>query len=341
VEGPVTTPAELDTAEQAPPGPATAAGPGRGRAVTARWLLRRLILAAVVVLGAATAAFAVFHLVPGDPVRVLLGAGTPTDAQVAAVRHQLGYDQPLPEQYGHFLGRLLRGDLGYSYQAQEPVSRLIGSQLPATAELAGAALLIALAVSVLLAVATAGRRRALRGLSNLLELAAISAPSFWIGMLLLTFFSFRLRLFPAVGSSGPAALVLPSVTLSLGLIGTFTQVLRSELESSLRQPYTLTSRARGTSETAVRLRHALPHALVPLVTLAGWTIGALVSGAVVIESIYSRQGLGRVIATAVGNRDLPVITGVTVVSAVAFTVLGIAVDWLCRIVDPRLARSDP
>ncbi|GAA2011201.1 ABC transporter permease [Catenulispora yoronensis] len=310
-----------------------------GRAA-AGWLLRRLALGAVVVLGAATVAFLAFHLATGDPVRVLLGAETPTPAQLAEVRTQLGYDRPVLVQYGSFLGHLVRGDLGYSYQTREPVSELIGDQLLPTVELAGSALILALAASVALAVATAGRRPVLRGVSSLLELVAISAPSFWVGVLLLTFFSFRLHLFPAVGSDNVDALVLPAVTLALGLVGTFTQVLRAGIERALAEPFVLSSRARGTGQTQVRRRHALPHALVPLIALSGWTVGALLSGSVVIETIFSRQGLGRVVATAVGGRDLPVITGVTVVSAAAFTLTSLLVDWLSRVVDPRL-RENP
>jgi peptide/nickel transport system permease protein len=303
------------------------------------WLLRRLVLGVVVVLGAATVAFTAFHLVPGDPVRVLLGAETPTQAQLTQVRHQLGYDQPIMVQYGTFIGHLVRGDLGYSFQNQEQVSQLIGSQLPQTVELAGSALALALAGSIGLAVATAARRPVLRSVSSLLELIAISAPGFWVGVLLLTFFSFRLRLFPAVGSNGLDSLVLPAVTLALGLVGVFTQVLRAGIERALEEPFVLSSRARGTSETTVRRRHGLPHALVPLITLSGWTIGALLSGSVIIETIFSRQGLGRVIATAIAGRDLPVITGVTVVSAAGFTLMSLIVDWLSRVVDPRLRET--
>ncbi len=304
-----------------------------------RWLARRLGLGVLVVLGAATVAFVAFHLVPGDPVRVLLGAETPTPDQLAEVRGRLGYDRPILVQYGSFLKALFSGDLGYSFQAQEPVSRLIGDQLPPTLELAAAALVLALAVSIGLAVATAGRRPVLRGVSGLLELIAISTPGFWVGVLLLTFFSFRLRLFPAVGSNGFGSLVLPAVTLALGLIGVFTQVLRAGMERALAEPFVLSSRARGTGQTAVRRRHALAHAVVPLIALSGWTVGALLSGSVIIETIFSRQGLGRVVATAVAGRDLPVITGVTVVSAVGFTLVSLFVDWFSRVVDPRLREA--
>lgn len=306
------------------------------RAATVRWLGRRLALGLLVVLGAVTAAFAAFRFMPGNPVRVLFGAATPTQAQLNQVSAQLGYDKPVVVQFGDYLWQLLHGNLGYSYQEQQPVAQLIGSQLLATVELAACALALGLAGAVLLAVATSGRLPFVRAVSSFLELIAISAPSFWVGVLLLEVFSFRLRLLPAVGSSGLSALVLPAVTLALSVIGVFTQVLRAGIEQALGEPFVLSSLARGTGQTAIRLRHALPHALVPLITLTGWTLGQLLSGAVIIETIFSRQGLGRVLDTAITGRDLPVIEGVTVVSAIAFTVASIGVDWLSRTIDPRL-----
>ncbi|MFF2813564.1 ABC transporter permease [Streptomyces sp. NPDC058000] len=303
--------------------------------MTARWLVRRLALTVLVVLGAATAAFAAVHLAPGDPARTLLGNSAPTPTLLAQVRADMGLDRPLLVQYGLFLGHLLTGDLGRSYQLQEPVSGLIGSQVGATVELAVSAFVLALVPSVLLAVATAGRP-AWRRLSSSLELVAISSPPFWTGVLLLSLLSFRLHLFPVAGGDGLAGLVLPSVTLAIGLVGVFTQVLREEVERALTQPFVLSSRARGTGEFTVRMRHALRHAFIPMATLSGWTVGALLSGAVVVETVFNREGLGRITATAITNRDLPVVSGVVVVSAVLFTLINILVDWLYQVVDPRL-----
>ncbi|MFF7654289.1 ABC transporter permease [Streptomyces sp. NPDC007983] len=299
------------------------------------WLVRRLALTVLVVLGAATAAFAAVHLTPGDPARTLLGNSSPTPAVLERIRHDMGLDRPLLVQYGIFLQDLATGDLGRSYQLQQPVTDLIGQQIGATVTLSLAAFAVGLALSVLLAAATAGRPR-WRRMSSGLELLAIASPPFWTGVLLLSLFSFRLHWFPVAGGAGVAALVLPATTLALGLVGVFTQVLREEVERTLEQPFVLSSRARGTREFTVRLRHALRHALIPLVTLSGWTVGSLLSGAVVIETVFNRQGLGRVMATAITNRDLPVVTGVVVVSAVLFTLINIVVDWLYQVVDPRL-----
>ncbi|MFI6937478.1 ABC transporter permease [Streptomyces sp. NPDC050287] len=300
-----------------------------------RWLLRRLLLAVLVVAGAAHAVFFAFALLPGDPVRSVLGSTSPAPDVVAEVRRDLGVDEPLVVQYGRFMGRLLTGDLGDSYQLQEPVAKVIGSQVWPTVQLAVAALALALVVAVAAAVLTAGRPRA-RRVSSALELVAASSPAFWTGMLLLALLSFRLQWFPAMGGSGASGLVLPAVTLAAGMAGVFSQVLREEMERALEQPFVATARARGLGENAIRLRHALRHGLIPLVTLAGWAVGTLFGGAVVVESVFSRQGLGQITADAVARRDLPLVTGVVLVSAVAFALINLLVDVGYRLIDPRI-----
>ncbi|MEV4976030.1 ABC transporter permease [Streptomyces scopuliridis] len=302
----------------------------------ARWLVRRLALSVLVVFGASTLAFFALHLVPGDPVRTMLGPTMSSPELVAQVRHDLGFDRPLVVQYGMFLGRLLQGDLGTSYQHQSPVSELLTTQLGSTVELALAGFVIAFVAALALAIATAGRRPAVRRLSSLLELAATSSPSFWVGVLLLSLFSFRLRIFPIAGEGGPGALVLPAVTLALGMVGVFAQVMRDGMERALEEPFVLSARARGTGETRIRVRHALRHTMVQMVTLAGWSVGSLLTGAVIIETVFSRQGVGRILATAIENRDLPVVTGTVVVSALVFALINLAVDGLYRVLDPRV-----
>lgn len=304
-----------------------------------RWLLRRVVLSVAVVLGSATAAFVALYLLPGNPVQTMLGPTGQTPALVAEVRHETGFDRPMYVRYGLFMGRLLRGDLGQSYQLHQSVQSLIFGQIWSTVALALAGFGLALVAATALAVTTAGRRPLLRGLASTVELVLASLPGFWIGVLLLTFFSFRWQLFPAVGGSGVNALVLPAVTLALTLLGVFAQVIREGMERALGEPFVLSSRARGAKETTVRVRHALRHAMVPLVTLSGWSVGALLSGAVIIETIFSRPGLGRVLVAAVDSRDLPVISGVVVVSAVAFSAVNISTDLLYRMVDPRLKEA--
>ncbi|QDY80461.1 ABC transporter permease [Streptomyces qinzhouensis] len=303
------------------------------------WFARRLLLGVLVVLGAASAAFAALHLTPGDPAEVMLGGTATSPEAVAEVRKDLGLDRPLAAQYASFMGRLLTGDLGTSYQLQRPVTELLSEQAPPTLWLALTGFALGCALAVPLAVATAGRRPGLRRLSASVELVLISTPAFWVGVLLLALLSFRWQLFPAAGGEGVRALVLPAVTLALSLVGVFAQVLRESMEHSLGQPYALASRARGATETDLRLRHALRHSLVPLVTLSGWTIGALLSGTVIIETVFSRQGLGRLMTAAINSRDLPVVTGLVIASAALFVVVNILVDWLYPVIDPRLKEA--
>ena len=298
---------------------------------------RTLAGAVAVLFGAATVAFVALQLIPGDPVTVMLGPGNPATPEVRArIRAQFGLDQPVAVQYLHYLGNLVRGNFGESYQLQRPVTALIGDQLWPTVQLALAALVLALVLAVTTAVATAGRRPALRAAASLAELLAVSSPSYWIGILLLTAFSFQLRIFPVVGDQDLSALVLPAVTLALPLAGVLSQVLREGLETALDQPFVLTARSRGLSVTAVRLRHALRHAAVPLVTLTGWLTGSLLGGAVLVEAVFGRPGIGALALQATTNKDMPLVIGLVLLSALVFVVLSTLVDLLYLVIDPRL-----
>ncbi|WP_033823136.1 ABC transporter permease [Kitasatospora sp. MBT63] len=302
-----------------------------------RGVLRRLLGAFAVLLGAATVAFTALQLIPGDPVTVMLGPGTAATPEVKAqIRAQYGLDQPIAEQYLHYLGRLLTGDLGESYQLQRPVADLIGDQLRPTVQLALAALVLAVAMALVAAVATAGRRPALRAASSLAELLAASSPSYWIGILLLTAFSFQLRIFPVAGDQGLPALVLPAATLALPLAGVLAQVLREGLETALGQPFTLTARSRGLGRGAVLLRHALRHAAASAVTLAGWLSGTLLGGAVLVETVFGRPGIGALSLQGTTNKDMPLVIGVVLLSALVFVVISTVVDLLYLVIDPRL-----
>ncbi|MCM3884783.1 ABC transporter permease [Frankia sp. R82] len=321
--------------------PAGRTGPHRlsGR-VVARAVGRRLAAAVAVLLGAATTAFVALQLLPGDPVAIILGPSTMASPQVRAqIRDDLGLDEPVVLQYLHYLGRLLHGDLGWSYQLQQPVSDLIGDQLMPTVQLALAALTVAVVLAVVSAVATAGRHRALRAVASFWELVSVSTPPFWLGILLLTALSFKVRVFPVAGAQGFSALVLPALTLGLPVAGILGQVLREGLETALEQPFITTARARGLSQTAIRARHALRHATVGLVTLSGWLAGTLLGGAVLVEKVFSRPGIGALTLQAVSSRDMPVVMGVVMLSALVFVTISTVVDLLYLLIDPRL-RAD-
>ncbi|KUL23667.1 ABC transporter permease [Streptomyces regalis] len=297
----------------------------------------RLGGALLVVWGAASCAFLVLQLVPGDPVRAVVGANALVDAgQREEIRHHYGLDRPLPVQYVTYLGHLLTGDLGDSYQLQQPVSGVLAQQLRPTAELALYATLLAVLLAVVVTVATSGRARWPRRLSAVVELVVVSTPSFWLGIMLLTLFSFRLGWLPVSDSGDVRSLVLPVITLALPIAAVLTQVMREGLLDALRSPFVLTARARGLTEPAVRSRHALRHAALPALTLAGWFTGTLLSGAVVVENVFARSGIGRVTLQAVTSRDLPLVQGVVALSAVVFVAVGTVVELLCLAVDPRL-----
>ncbi|GCE00764.1 ABC transporter permease [Embleya hyalina] len=303
----------------------------------AGYVARRLLAGVVVLWGAATVTFVALHRVGGDPVDAVVGPGvSPTPSLRRQITEEYGFDQPLIVQYGRWLGRLLGGDLGRSYQLGRPVSAVLADQVRPTCALALSAVLLAGVLAVVTALATAGRGRLVRGLVSGAELAVVSLPSFWVGLLALTFLSFRWHLFPVAGDQGFAALVLPAVTLALPVAGVLAQVLRQSLDEALTQPFVLTVRTRGVPEALVLARHALRHAAIPVVTLAGWVVGSLLGGAVLIETVFARPGLGRVLLAAVGSRDTPVVAAIVLLSAAAFTCANLLVDLVCPALDPRL-----
>ena len=292
----------------------------------------------IVLWGAATLAFLALRVIPGDPVDVMLGPQAQVSEQVkAAIRSELGLDRPPIEQYVAYLAQLLRGDLGESYQLRMPVTEVIGRQLGATLQLSALALL--LAVVIAFAVALLARGRAARGVVAGVELVILSSPVFWIGLLLLSVFAFGLGWFPVAGSRNPATIVLPAITLALPVAALLGQVLRDDIEAAERQPFALTVRARGAGPTRITLHHTLRHGSSGALTLAAYLVGSLLGGAVLVETVFARPGLGRVTLAAITDRDLPVITGIILLSAVVFVVVNIVVEVTHPLIDPRLRRS--
>ncbi|WP_406299248.1 ABC transporter permease [Embleya sp. NBC_00888] len=300
----------------------------------------RLVAIATVLLGAATLAFAGLKLLPGDPVATLLGPQTTASPAVRAqIRADYGFNDPLVSQYLHYLWELLHGRLGESYQLQQPVSALIGEQFGSTFELALSALVLAVVIAVVSALATAGRRSALRSALGAWELVAVSTPSFWLGIVLLTVFSFRLQWFPVAGTEGVQTLVLPAVTLALPIAGVLAQVLRESLDKALGEPFVVTARARGLSATAVRVRHAFRHAAIPLLTLSGWLTGTLLGGTVLVEKVFARPGIGALTLQSVNTKDMPVVMGVVLLAALVFVLISQLTDVLYAVIDPRLRKG--
>lgn len=301
----------------------------------------RLLAGLGVLWGAATLTFLAVSLSGGDTALAILGGpeALPTPELLARVRAEYGLDQPLIVQYGDYLGRLLQGDLGESYRLRIPVAQAIGEQIGATVQLSLSAAIVAIVLALACAILTANRASWVRSLASGSELVISSSPSFVIGIVLLLVFSFHWHWLPPSGSVGWRSLILPTVALALPLAAVLTQLLRQSLEDTLEHSFIAMARARGLSETAVRLRHALRHALVPLVTLAGFIFASLLGGAVVIELLFARQGLGRLMLDATSNKDVPMVLGVTLLAAAVYVVVNLAVDLINRWIDPRGAHE--
>ncbi|MGW2051498.1 ABC transporter permease [Streptomyces sp. NPDC001858] len=305
------------------------------------YVVKRVAQAIGVLWAAYTVAFLVLDFLPGDPVSAMAGAGADTGqvdpAQLAALRHQYGFDKPVLAQYADYLSRALRGDFGDSISTGRPVTSTLAEALPGTLQLTGAALLLAVLGGGGLAVlATYTGRRWLRQLLLSLPPLGVSVPTFWVGLLLVEVFSFRLRLFPAFGNDGWRGLVLPAVTLAIPTGALVAQVLSKSLFTALDQAYVETARAKGAGRLRIHLRHALRNASLPVLTVVGLLAGQLIAGSVVVETVFSRDGLGRVTAAAVTVQDIPLVQGVVVFGAVIFVGANLIVDLVYPLLDPRI-----
>lgn len=293
----------------------------------------------IVLWGAATLAFLAFRVIPGDPVSVMLGPQAQVSEAVKdGIRAELGLDRPPLEQYFSYLWQLLQGNLGESYQLRMPVTEVIGRQLGATVQLTALALVIAVVLA--LAVALFVRGRLSRGIVAGFELIVLSSPVFWIGILLLSVFAFGLGWFPVSGTRNPATIVLPAITLALPVAALLGQVLRDGIEAAERQPWATTVHARGAGQVRLTAHHTLRHGAAGALTLAAYLVGSLLGGAVLVETVFARPGLGRVTLSAITDRDLPVITGIILFSALVFVIVNLIVELLYPLLDPRLRPID-
>ncbi len=285
----------------------------------------------------ATLTFFAVRLIPGDPALALLGGpGSQASPEaLALVRAENGLDQPLVTQYLMQLGRLARGDLGRSYALNQDVAALILPQLVGTLTLAVLALAVAWALSLTLTIWSTRGGRIAASIGSGLDVVAAALPHFWLATSLIIVFSLWLGVLPPISTGSPAGLVLPVLALAIPLAGFLSQIMRPALLTALESPFVLSARARGESETGVRGLHAIRHAAVPAISLTGWAFGSLISGAVVVETIFARPGLGRTLLNAVTVRDVPVVIGVVMVVAVAYILVTLATDAATRLVDPR------
>jgi ABC-type dipeptide/oligopeptide/nickel transport system permease component len=298
--------------------------------------LRQIVQAAIVLLNVSLVVFVLVRIVPGDPARLMLGMEASEEA-VQAARVQFGFDRPLYVQYVQFVAGALRGDLGQSVRFRRPVGDLLRESFPATLELALAATAIALVLAVPAGIYAAVHRDGV--LDRLLMAGALigqAMPIFWLGIMLITLFSVRLGLLPTSGRGSLAQLIMPSVTLSTYVMALLARLTRSNMLDVLREPYVRTARAKGLREIVIVHKHALMGAALPIVTVLGLQVGALLSGAVVTETVFNWPGIGTLALRAIQQRDYPVVQGVVLVSAALFVVINGAVDLAYRYLDPRV-----
>jgi ABC-type dipeptide/oligopeptide/nickel transport system permease component len=298
--------------------------------------LRQIVQAAIVLLNVSLVVFALVRIVPGDPARLMLGMEASEDA-VQAARTQFGFDRPLYIQYVEFVAGALRGDLGQSVRFRRPVGDLLRESFPATLELALAATGIALVLAVPAGIYAAVHRDGV--LDRLLMAGALigqAMPIFWLGIMLITLFSVRLGWLPTSGRGSLAQLIMPSVTLSTYVMALLARLTRSNMLDVLREHYVRTARAKGLREIIIVHKHALMSAALPIVTVLGLQVGALLSGAVVTETVFNWPGIGTLALRAIQQRDYPVVQGVVLVSAALFVVINGVVDLTYRYLDPRV-----
>jgi ABC-type dipeptide/oligopeptide/nickel transport system permease component len=301
-----------------------------------RFLARRLVLTIPVLLGVATLVFSLIHLIPGDPAQAMLGEAAP-QADVEELRHRLGLDRPLFEQYGLFLRGLTKGDLGTSLRTGLPVTDQIVERMPATIELAACAMLVAIAFSMPLGIAAAVRRgTAVDHAAMTVSLVGVSVPNFWLGPLLAIVFAVELGWLPVSGRGTWAHLVLPAVSLGAALAAILARMTRATMLEELREPYVQAARARGVSHSRAVLRHAFRNSLIPIVTLVGLQFGAVLTGAVITETIFAWPGIGRLLIQSIGFRDYPLVQGCILLIALTYVGVNLVTDMLYGVLDPRI-----
>ncbi|MCU6797024.1 ABC transporter permease [Paenibacillus sp. WQ 127069] len=300
----------------------------------------RLLTSLLVVVGSSMLVFIIMYVLPGDPVLQMLDGNATTPEAIADMRHQMGLDQPFYVQFLHYFVELLHGNFGISRINHDEVLPKILAHVPATLALTLVSAVVSIVIGILLGVLSAIHRNGIIDImARFVGLFGISMPSFWTGILLLLLFSIQLGWFPAMGSDGWDTLVLPGLALGLVGAGFIVRMVRNTMLEVLGEPFILTLRAKGLAERAVMYRHALRNSLIPALTMIGVMIGELLSGTVVIETVFARQGIGRILADAIIAKDMPVVQGVVFFTAIIYVAVNLLVDVSYTFVDPRIRRS--
>ncbi|WP_338198757.1 nickel ABC transporter permease [Candidatus Nephthysia bennettiae] len=301
---------------------------------------RRLAVAVPVLFGVSLLVFLILHLIPGDPAQIMLFGSNPTPQQVQNLRVELGLDKPLPVQYALYLGRLLHGDLGQSFITGRPIAEEIAARFPSTLELTLAAMLIAVLIGVPIGILGGVRPNSWTDkVSSGFAVLGVAVPYFWFALVLVMVFAVRLQMLPSLGVGSPQAIVLPALSLGWGLSAIIARLLRNNLVEIYQQAYMQVARAKGLSQWMMLYRHALKNAMIPVVTILGLQFGNVLSGAVVVEVIFGRPGIGSYLVSAIQAKDIPAVQSVVLFIAVLYILINLAVDVLYGLLDPRIRMS--
>lgn len=301
-----------------------------------RFLIRRLLLTIPVVLGVATLVFSLIHLIPGDPVDVILGESA-MPAQREELRHQLGLDKPLSTQYWDFLKGLAHGDLGRSIYSRQSVSQIIAERYPNTILLGLAAMGVAILIALPLGIFSALKQYSLvDNLSMFLALLGISLPNFWLGPMLIIIFAIWLDWLPVSGIGTPAHVILPAITLGTAMAAILTRMVRSSLLEVIQDDYMRTAQSKGLSFRWAVIRHALRNAMMPVITVMGLQAGSILAGSIITEWIFAWPGIGRLTVMAINSRDYPTVQGCVLVIACSYVLVNLITDIAYALLDPRI-----
>lgn len=305
------------------------------------YIIRRLLAIVVLAFGVSLIAFSIIHLIPGDPVIQMIGYGQSSAAEIRNLHHQLGLDLPLPEQYVRWLGNVLHGDFGYSYYSTTPVATLIGQNLPYTAELAAAALVVSLIVGIPLGVIAALFRGSfVDSIAMIISLVSLSIPDFWLGILLITLFSVQFHLLPVFGGTSLTSfqsLILPALALGAGTGGITARFVRASIIEAATKQHVVTARSKGVPRRQVFTRHVFRNAILPVVTVVGLQIGFLLSGTVITEVVFARPGIGRLLVDSILQKDYLTVQALVLLITFIYTVINLIVDLVYPLIDPRIA----
>lgn len=301
-----------------------------------RYILKRLLLMIPVILATSLLIFFAMSLTGGDPA-IYLAPENATDAQIQQIREDLGLTDSFPVRYLKYMAGMLRGDLGTSYVTKRDVFKTFIDRLPNTLQLAGASVLIATLIAIPLGIYTAMNQNTWKDTAGMVfALFGVSMPNFWLGLMLIILFSLKLGWLPSGGKTGPLSLILPSVTVGLGLAALITRTTRSSMLDVIRQDYIRTARAKGCSEKRVIRKHALGNALIPIITVIGMQLSNVLTGSVLAETVFSWPGIGRLIFDSISKRDTPMVTGSIIMCSVLMVVVNLLVDIIYAFFDPRI-----